>query len=185
MSSLKPLIQKEKIRIDDHLWGTGEQKNWDRNKNDIHLEKITEIRIHNKNVKLTIKIPLNSKRDITISDEMGYSYQDIPSSLKKEIKTALSQSKIRTAFINDLEKILKNYTSIVQDEKKVSKALEKIANHFEMKWRLESRKIYDTEKRHIRTEELWLDEDERIYSFEMNNKYIEAGEFSTIRKKLL
>lgn len=62
--SLKGLIDKQTIIIDDHKRGIGEIKNWDAPSSDVHIDKLTNFPIKGKRQKVRIRIPINSERPI-------------------------------------------------------------------------------------------------------------------------
>ncbi len=67
--SLKPLIKNQSLIIDDHSQGNREINDWDNKNKDVHIHKNTRTKIEGKKSNLTIKIPINSGRKISISNK--------------------------------------------------------------------------------------------------------------------
>lgn len=132
--SLKPLIQRQTLKIDDHKWGSKERKNWDRSHTDVHIDKSTKYPINGKNQNVRIRIPINSDRPLNVENQKGSTLEKVPRKLEKEIKSAFEDRETREAFINDLVDILSNYDSVLDTTAKVSEALGKISRHFDLKW---------------------------------------------------
>lgn len=131
--SLKPLINRQSIIIDDHRRGAREINNWDDPSADIHIEKLTKTKFEGKYQNLKIRIPINSERKISIQSK--HSKMDvIPSSLLKEIRKAFSNKKKRNDFIVDLITILKNFESNLDSIEKARAVMKRISKHFELEW---------------------------------------------------
>ena len=64
--SLRSLIKKQIVTIDDHKRGCQEIKNWDDPNFDVHIDKVTQYTINGEKTAVRIKIPINSDRSITI-----------------------------------------------------------------------------------------------------------------------
>ena len=67
---LRSLIKNQVLSIDDHKWGCQENKNWDIQHCDIHVDKKTNYPIKGKIREVQIKIPINSNRPIEITDKI-------------------------------------------------------------------------------------------------------------------
>jgi len=185
MTRLKSLLKKQTLSIDDHLWGAGEVKDWDGKEKDIHLEKETTYPIEGKIQCVIIKVPLNSERPIKIENKDTKKDIDIPRKLKEEIQAAFDDTKIRKNFINDLEKELKNYSSILSNEEKAHKALKNISKHFGLNWTERKSSMYDHENgKRIRYTELYNDIDEKIYYITINKERIQLGELDKEKENL-
>lgn len=131
--SLKSLIDKQEIDIDDHKRGASEIKDWDDKSNDIHIHKNTYFPINGKKQKVVIRIPINTNNQIKITNRNS-KLGNIPLKLKKEIKQAFEDDKIRDEFITDLIKILRNFSSILTNEQKARDTLEILSKHFGLNW---------------------------------------------------
>lgn len=132
---LRSLIKNQVLSIDDHKWGCQENKNWDIQHCDIHVDKKTNYPIKGKIREVQIKIPINSNRPIEITDKIKgnkSNLDDIPRNLKKEIENAFSNDKIRKAFVIDVYDVLINFSSKISDENKAKETLMKIAKHFNL-----------------------------------------------------
>lgn len=130
---INPILEKQSIRIDDHHWGTREEKNWDKSSRDIHFEKSTQTRIDGKKRTVKIKIPLNSDRPIRI-DDGKQSYGEVPRILLKEINDAFEDPLLRFNFVSNIYDVLLNFKSNTEDREKAKVALKKIAAAFGLLW---------------------------------------------------
>lgn len=132
--SLRSLIKKQIVTIDDHKRGCQEFKNWDDPNLDVHIDKVTQYTINGEKTTVRIKIPINSDRPITIVNKRRNAINStIPLRLKREISKAFENKQIREDFISDLIEVLKNYDSVMSTENKAKSALTKISKHFGLK----------------------------------------------------
>jgi len=130
--ALKKLIKDQIIIIDDHKRGSREIKDFDKDENDVHIDKETNYSIDGKKQKLKIRIPINSDRQIKIENRNRNI--EIPSRLRKEINGALENKKTREAFVTDVLQTLENYQSILSSEEKAETILRRLSQHFDLKW---------------------------------------------------
>ncbi len=130
--NLRKLVNNQTITIDDHKWGAKEIRNWDVSSTDIHIEKKTNYKLNGKKQQVKIKLPINSKRDITIEPSQRDNLEQIPSKLAKEIKTAFSKEKLKKAFIKDLIYVLTDFNSNLDNLEKVKDAVFRISKHFDL-----------------------------------------------------
>mgnify|MGYP002706976318 CR=1 FL=1 len=107
--SLKPLIKGQTIRIDDHMQDGKVEHIWD-DVRDIHLDKWTNNGRHD----VRIKISLNGKDKITIKNNKR-PVDDIPATLRKEIKKAFKDKKTRENFFKDVIYIVKQFGANIGD----------------------------------------------------------------------
>ncbi len=107
---MKRLIDKQTISIDNHGRGTREALNWDDSAKDVHLDKKTNTRIGGRLQKVRIKIPINSSRSISVTNQNGEEIE-IPRRLRNEIMDAFADELIRRRFVVDLVDSLKNFES--------------------------------------------------------------------------
>jgi molecular chaperone GrpE (heat shock protein) len=176
--SLKPLIKNQTIIIDDHS-RNGEMKNWDDDKKDVHIHKNTKTKIEGKKSNLTIKIPINSGRKISISNKNSNNFDKIPRKLKKEIQKAFENKKKREAFIKDLIDVLKNFSSILDNEEKVKEAMRKISKHFDLdRTRQNIREYLDDSL--MSFTQFFTDSDKKQYFITINNKHIKISDASFV-----
>ena len=131
--SLKPLIQNQSLIIDDHKWGAGEEKNWDKSSNDIHIDKKTKYPINGKRQEVRIKIPINSDNEISVQAKRN-KLDDVPRRLKKEINDAFEDKETRDAFIRELIPILENFSSNLDSVEKAIGVLDRLSKHFDLGW---------------------------------------------------
>ena len=168
--SLKLLITKQKITIDDHKRGCREEKNWDDKRFDVHLDKRTKTKIDGKFQHLTIKIPLNTERSISIvnaKNEDAY----IPKKLRDEIFSAFSNKGTRELFIVDLVCILKDFKSQTENRTKAKEALSKIAKHFGLDWNEDKVHVYYEEAYNKYFTEI-IDSKDDAYSMSIDSEKI-------------
>jgi hypothetical protein len=138
---MKPLINGQTLRIDDHIRGTGQATNWDDPSKDIHMEKITDFPWNGEKGKsIIIKIPLNSDLPIRI-DIKGVKRNkipvEIPPILRKEIESAFEDKNKRAAFVNDLKDVLKGFPTKFDNVERCREVLEKIGTHFNIDFKKE------------------------------------------------
>jgi len=173
--SLKPLIKNQSIKIDDHKWGNREKKDWDNKNNDIHIHKNTKTKIDGKKSNLTIKIPINSDRPISIKNKTQRNRKKIPRKLNKEIQKAFKNKKVRKAFIKDLTDVLKNFSSILNNEVKVRDAMGKISKHFDLDWTTQNIREYMGDSLMSFTQ-FFIDSHNKQYFITINKKYIKISD---------
>lgn len=172
--ALKGLIKNQTIRIDDHQWGSREQKNWDDRSKDIHIDKSTNTRINGKRQKLQIRIPINSERPIKIENKRE-KIDLIPKCLEREIKNALNNKETRESFITDLLHILNNFHSSLDNEKKAKDILDRLSSHFELKWTGDKTTSYAKDVLKYYSQK-YTDEEEYSYYITIDNQKIEIGQ---------
>tara|TARA_B100001964_G_scaffold13683_2_gene14228 strand:+ start:4577 stop:5152 length:576 start_codon:yes stop_codon:yes gene_type:complete len=177
--SLKPLIKNQSLIIDDHSQGNREINDWDNKNKDVHIHKNTRTKIEGKKSNLTIKIPINSGRKISISNKNSNNFDKIPRKLKKEIQKAFENKKKREAFIKDLIDVLKNFSSILDNEEKVKEAMRKISKHFDLdRTRQNIREYLDDSL--MSFTQFFTDSDKKQYFITINNKHIKISDASFV-----
>jgi hypothetical protein len=174
--SLKPLIKRQEIMIDDHKRGSREVKNWDDESIDIHIDKRTKTKIAGRYHEVIIKVPVNSQRNIQItSNKKGIS---IPNQLQKEIRNAFDDVSTREQFIFDMVKILKNFNSITSSKEKATDALKNVAKHFGLDWSDDKlNQVYREAMRNRYVKEI-TDVDGKIYRLSIDDERIEIEDES-------
>ncbi len=173
--ALKQIIENQKIIIDDHKRGSGEIKNWDDQTIDVHIDKETNYKIEGRRQSIRIKIPINSDRSIKIENLNKKQYQNIPHRLIKEIQTAFKNKNKREAFINDIINHIRNYSTILENEKRVRQVLSNISKHFELEWTNEKIATYANDALVLYTE-IFTDNEERKYFITVSDENIKIGE---------
>jgi len=170
--SLKPLIKNQTLIIDDHKRGAREQKNWDSNTSDIHIDKKTKYKLDGKLQEVRIRIPINSNKPISVTSRN----KNIPppQKLVKEIKKAFSNKDIREKFIRDLVDILDNFSSNLDSLEKARVTLERIAKHFGLKWTKQEIDNY-LKNSLIKLIRIYEDEEGKQYYIEIDKKKIKIG----------
>ncbi|GHT47413.1 hypothetical protein AGMMS49965_25460 [Bacteroidia bacterium] len=180
--ALKKLINGQKIRIDDHHWGTGEALEWDNPSKDVHIEKSTN---RGKN-QVIIKIPINSDREIEIEKKIGNgrgeSLTEIPHELQREIESALKNKSTRGSFMDDLVDVLKNFPTALSDEKRASDVLERLSKHFDLEWTGEKISQYANDALTFYVQ-MYRGENGKEYIAFINKKEIGIGENSNNEKR--
>ena len=121
---VSPLIKGQVIFIDPHRRKYSAQ--WDNLADDIHLHKKT-----NKGKdEYTIKIPLNSLREVSILKN-NKKTKRIPQSISREVAKAFENDKVREAFVKDVVDAVKNYNdSKKSQEQKARQAMGNLKNAF-------------------------------------------------------
>lgn len=129
MGKLKPLLDKQIIRIDDHNRGSGRPIVWDNLNSDIHIHKQN---INKGDGGYEIKIPINSNRDVSFA---FYKKQNtlapFPHKIKREIAKVLDNAELRKLFLEDVYKAVEafNWDRNQQNERAL---INKIASAFEI-----------------------------------------------------
>lgn len=129
MGNLKPLLDKQIIRIDDHNRGNGRPIVWDNLNSDIHIHKQN---INKGDGGYEIKIPINSNRDVSFA---FYKKQNtlapFPIKIKREIAKVLDNAELRKLFLKDVYKTIEafNWERNQQNEHAI---INKIASAFEI-----------------------------------------------------
>ena len=173
--SLTPLLEKQVIRIDDHNRGNREIKNWDDQRKDVHIDKRTKYKINGKIQNVTIRIPINSEREIVVEIN-GNRKDEIPNRLYKEIQKVLKEnSQVTKAFAKDIAGEIKDYNSLLNDEKKAQAALEKLSKHFDLEWTNDKIATYINNKLVAYTQ-IYASKSNRTYYFTLNAYYIELSD---------
>ncbi|HEY8784501.1 MAG TPA: hypothetical protein VIM16_22940 [Mucilaginibacter sp.] len=132
---LNKLIDDQKIIIDAHKWGTGENISWDKSSNDIHIDKRTNRRIKNQEIVAHIKIPINSDHDISVEivnnvRKPKQLLEPAERQIISEIRKALSNRKVREEFINSLIDTLQNYPTNLSSPERAEAVMRRLAKHF-------------------------------------------------------
>ncbi len=130
MRNLKPLIKDQKISIDPHLRGTGELNDWEDERYDIHVHKTTNVKLHGEVESVDIRLPINSDRKASFKIKNAHSPLG-EDKLTKEIQAVLSDTKRLQVFIDDLLKVLDNYsTKTLGRRDRALQAAKRLARHF-------------------------------------------------------
>lgn len=129
MGNLKPLLDKQIIRIDDHNRGNGRPIVWDNLNSDIHIHKQN---INKGDGGYEIKIPINSNRDASFS---FYRKQNIPApfpnKIKREIAKVLDNVELRKLFLEDVYKTIETF-DWKRNQQNERAIINKIASAFEI-----------------------------------------------------
>ena len=160
MSKIKKLINNQVIRIDNHLRNV--PNDFNDKKQEVHIHKEFREYPNQKNNDVYIKIPLNSKKKISISPKVS-------DRILKEIRDVLDDSETREKFINEVCKVLKEewkWKSSIENKNDVAK---KIANAFGLKKMLSYTEIiHNSELRDVVY--FWKEEENTssIFKMQMN-----------------
>lgn len=129
MGKLKPLLDKQIIRIDDHNRGNGRPILWNDPNSDIHIHKQN---INKGDGGYEIRIPINSNRKASFD---FFRRQNVPApfpkKIKKEISKVLDNFELRNLFLEDVYKTIEafNWDRNQQNERAL---INKIASAFEI-----------------------------------------------------
>ena len=180
--SLKPLINKQTIIIDDHKRGVGEVKNWDDPAADIHIDKTTKYPIDGKKQAVRIRIPINSNRPIRVETAKVKKQSEVPNQLKREIIKAFSNRNTRGRFIADVLDILKDFESKSSNEDKARETLEKLSGHFDLEWTGDTIKTFVKDALDTYTE-TYIDEKGELYYITIDKKKIKLADLDSRAKQ--
>jgi|AMWB02.1.fsa_nt_gi hypothetical protein len=175
--SLKGLIDNQTIIIDDHRRGMGEEKKWDDERTDIHIDKTTNYRLEGKRQKVRIRIPINSDRPLKIENQRGQYLEEIPRRMQKEISSAFEDTEVRERFMTDLIFVLKDFGSLLDSVEKLRVVFERLSKHFNLKWTEEKIIRYSQDVIKIYTE-LYRDEDGHSFFITVNRNRLKIGQKS-------
>lgn len=175
--SLKPLLEKQIIRIDDHNRGNREIKDWDDPKRDVHIDKRTKYGIEGKTQHITIRIPINSDREVAVEIN-GNHDSKMPNKLRREIQQVLKDNKQRAgAFAKEIIKELNNYSSILSSEEKVEKALNRLSKHFDLEWTSDKIATYINGNLTAYTQ-IYRDRSSKAFFFTLNSEFLELSDIT-------
>ena len=108
MGKLKPLLDKQIIRIDDHNRGNGRPILWNDPNSDIHIHKQN---INKGDGGYEIRIPINSNRKASFD---FFRRQNVPApfpkKIKKEISKVLDNFELRNLFLEDVYKTIEAFS---------------------------------------------------------------------------
>jgi hypothetical protein len=132
--SLTPLLDHQKLIIDDHSRGNREVKDWRDPAKDVHIDKHTKYSVDGKHRTVRIRIPINSDREIQVHID-GDRQAEMPRKLYREIQDTLNNDPEKSkTFAREVAEILSNYGSSLSTEEKTGEALNRIAEHFDLDW---------------------------------------------------
>lgn len=166
--SLKPLIDNQSIRVDDHARGAGEQKDFYDIRKDVHIHKITNFGKHN----IDIRIPINSDRVLQVSIDNEKKNSDIPAKLRKEIHEALSNESKLNVFMDDILTTIQKFGVPLEDEETAKKVLERLSKHFDLRLTIGKKSIYNKDGDLISYAQKFTDvENKKYYSYISSHKW--------------
>ena len=172
--SLKPILDRQTIKVDNHQWGTALPNDWKDKNQDIHIDKTNKsYKLNGKSVTVRIKIPINSDRPISCT--VNGKKNDVPQGLLTEIKSVLSDKEERQPFIDDLVDIIKNYDKTLANKENASSALNRLAKHFDIEWTKDEITTYLNNKLKAITH-IYKDENSKLYFINFNELNIKLGE---------
>jgi hypothetical protein len=179
--TIKRLIDRQTIIIDDHKRGSGEVKNWDDKSVDVHIDKTTNFPIEGVRQHVRIKIPINSDRPIKIENAKKQQLNEIPNQLRREINRAFNNKKVRESFIRDILEHIQNFDTILNNEDRARQVLSNISKHFELNWTNEKIATYLNNVLSIYTEK-YTDNRGQHFFITIDKEKIKIGE-SKIHKR--
>lgn len=163
--SLKPLIKDQTIRIDDHLQDGRVPHRWDDDR-DIHIDKTT----NSGKDKVRIKIPLNSDREITVTNAKE-KIDGIPRKIRKEITKALSNKKIREEFVRSVLEVVRDFGANIENKEHAKQIVDRISKHFGKSKMLIDK--YIDQKKYIQIRE---DKYYNLFFYRLSNKDLTIGQ---------
>lgn len=175
--SLKPLLQKQTLRIDDHKRGTGEIKDWDDSSADVHIDKRTKYKIEGEIQDVTIRIPINSNRSIRV--DIGRNKNvEMPNKLFREIRGVLDKNpEVARQLAKDVMEEINDYKSKLTSQQKASAALNRLSEHFDLKWTKDKIATYINDELHTYTQ-IYNDNTNKMYFMTMNPETIEISDIT-------
>ena len=177
---MKKLIQGEKIRIDNHQ--SGVPLVWNSNQ-DIHLHKTTTISHKGSSVSVTVRIPLNSDRKISIESNKANAKASTETEIRKkmieEIREAFESSQNSTKRDNFLKSLIDeinliNGHSSDLSQKAVEKTFDRIMKCFGLNKSVKSI-MMNTVSEYFKT---YYDDEHKYYLFAKSD-ITEIGELTS------
>lgn len=135
MTKLRPLINGQIIRIDNHARGKPILWNWQEGEkpNDIHLDKTLKDKVNNKVVRT--RITLNNDQGVDVPkkfERKDREWKKAYDKMVKEVHDTLQNNKdVRHQLVNDVIVAIKEIGPN-KENRAVRKALKRIANHFDL-----------------------------------------------------
>ncbi|MBR2167695.1 MAG: hypothetical protein IJ920_05135 [Paludibacteraceae bacterium] len=133
---LSPLVPHQKVfMVDAHGHELNPEERdvmYDDTSYDLHIHKKTNpIVINDKKIyEANIRIPINNP-DREISVDLGDKQtESVPGRIKKEIKEALKDKKVRERFVKELSQIIGTYSSVRDSKERTEEALRRFAQTF-------------------------------------------------------
>lgn len=189
---LSPLVPHQKVfMVDAHGHELNPEERdvmYDDKSYDLHIHKKTNpIVINNKKIfEANIRIPINNL-DREISVDLGDEQTDsVPGRIKKEIKEALKDKKVRERFVKELSQIISTYSSVRDSRERTEEALLRFAQTFGA----HNIAIKDSWFTHIDKDQnnvsmlSILSEDDNRYNFLMYKDFMLAEEAEDTKKSL-
>lgn len=173
--SLKGLIDKQTIIIDDHKRGSREVRNWDDQAADVHIDKTTNFPVNGERQDIRIRVPINSQRPIKIENAKKKKFEEIPRQLRREIQSAFEDEQKRGSFIKDIVDHIRTFDTILDNEKRVQQVLSNISKHFDLKWTKEKIATYSNDALSLYTQS-YTDIEGRQYFITIDKEKIKIGE---------
>lgn len=132
---ISPLLPNQKVFIDAH----GHEQNsverdrmYDEPTYDLHIHKKTNpIQKNGKEeFEVEIRIPINNPdREVRVDDN-GREGSSIPGRIRREVKNALKDKKVREKFAREVSDIMKTYKSQIGDKEKTEATLRRFSDAF-------------------------------------------------------
>jgi len=126
---MKNLIKNQTIRIENHIWGSGEIVKWSKS---IHLHKVMNSERYNR---AEIIIPIGCFDEIEFKKITGKS-SSVQKQLKNELEKAFKDKTKREKFAEDVLKRLISFSQKSTRQETLADLIEgakNIAQHFELK----------------------------------------------------
>jgi hypothetical protein len=175
--SLSPLLDKQVIRIDDHNRGSREIKSWDDRSKDVHIDKRTKYKINGKTQNVTIRIPINSDREISVEIN-GDRNSELPRRLYREIQKVLKENaQTVEAFAKDIVEEIKDYSSILENEQKAQAALNRLSKHFDLEWTKDKIATYINDELVAYTQ-IYRNRNNKAYYFTLSVDFLELSDIT-------
>lgn len=175
--NLKPLLKRQKLRVDPH--GHSESL-WDDSRYEIHLHKTTKYTIDGKICEVNIYVPLNRANKVRCEEGTGKGRCErripIPKQLEKEIQKAFTNDVIRTQFVEELRRELRNYPSEDGEEKQIRAALQRIGHAFGINT-LEESAIIEFYQSKDKSYNMIVKDDNEFYKLTSNKEGIELQDW--------
>lgn len=179
---MKALIKHQTLRIDTHQRGDGQRLNWE----NVHLHKITNLKVEGKIQDLQVEVPLNADLEPRIYVGPKRRLDNVPKSLLREVEKALENSQKRSAFVGEVLNVLnRNFNHHLSDDEAFS-IIRRISNFFDLDWQDDfiKKEVIHSWGRDLFTATIQDPKDDTCYCLSYSPQYMEFIIWDTMKRTL-
>lgn len=157
MSQFRPLIEKQQLKIDNHMRGTGAPHTWG---SGLHIHK--RFNIASSRAGIEILMPLDRDTPVEVRGIKNRNDKRW-AQIEKEIKKALKANDTRRLFATDLHTAIDEFLAQDLEIDELRRASRRIAKHFDLSDKIES-EIVEIHRKAVKTY-VGLHPDTKSYDF--------------------